>query len=110
MRYIPHTEQDIRQMLTGIGVKNIDELFDSIPDSLRLNNKLLDLPPSLPESELTEHLKRLQKRNTTSENGSVFLGAGAYHHFSPILIDHLVSRGEFATSYTPYQPEDSQGT
>ena len=110
MRYIPHTEQDIRQMLTDIGLKKIDELFDSIPDSLRLNNKLLDLPPSLPESELTEHLKQLQKRNTTSENGSVFLGAGAYRHFSPILIDHLVSRGEFATSYTPYQPEVSQGT
>jgi len=110
MRYIPHTEQDIRQMLADIGVKKIDELFDSIPDSLRLNNKLLDLPPSLPESELTEHLKQLQKRNTTSENGSVFLGAGAYRHFSPILIDHLVSRGEFATSYTPYQPEVSQGT
>ena len=97
-------------MLADIGVKKIDELFDSIPDSLRLNNKLLDLPPSLPESELTEHLKQLQKRNTTSENGSVFLGAGAYRHFSPILIDHLVSRGEFATSYTPYQPEVSQGT
>ena len=110
MRFIPHTEQDIRQMLADIGVKNIDELFDSIPGSLRLNNKLLDLPPSLPESELTEHLNELQKRNTTSENGSVFLGAGAYRHFSPVLIDHLVSRGEFATSYTPYQPEVSQGT
>jgi len=110
MRYIPHTEQDIRQMLADIGLKKIDELFDSIPDSLRLNNKLLDLPPSLPESELTEHLKRLQKRNITSENGSVFLGAGAYRHFSPILIDYLISRGEFATSYTPYQPEVSQGT
>ncbi len=110
MRYIPHTEQDIKQMLAEIGVENVDELFDSIPESLRLKNKLLELPPSLPESELTSYLKRLQKRNTTSENGSVFLGAGAYHHFSPILIDHLISRGEFATSYTPYQPEVSQGT
>ena len=110
MRYIPHTEQDIRQMLADIGVKKIDELFDSIPDSLRLNNKFLDLPPSLAECELTEYFKRLQKKNTTSENGSVFLGAGAYHHFTPIVIDHLISRGEFATSYTPYQPEVSQGT
>ena len=110
MRYIPHTEQDIKQMLAEIGVKNVDELFDSIPESLRLQNKLLELPPSLPESELTEYLKRLQKRNTTSENGSIFLGAGAYQHFAPILIDHLISRGEFATSYTPYQPEVSQGT
>ena len=110
MRYIPHTEQDIKQMLAEIGVKNIDELFDSIPESLRLNNELLALPASLPESELTEYLKGLQKRNTTSEDESIFLGAGAYRHFSPILIDHLISRGEFATSYTPYQPEVSQGT
>ena len=110
MRYIPHTEQDIKQMLSDIGVKNIEQLFDSIPKSLRLKNKLLELPPSLPENELTQYLKGLQKRNTTSENGSIFLGAGAYHHFSPILIDHLISRGEFATSYTPYQPEVSQGT
>ena len=110
MRYIPHTEQDIKQMLAEIGVKNIDELFDSIPESLRLDNELLALPPSLPESELTEYLKRLQKKNTTSEDESIFLGAGAYRHFSPILIDHLISRGEFATSYTPYQPEVSQGT
>ena len=110
MRYIPHTEQDVKQMLAEIGVKNIDELFDSIPESLRLNNELLALPPSLPESELTEYLKRLQKNNTTSEDESIFLGAGAYRHFSPILIDHLISRGEFATSYTPYQPEVSQGT
>ena len=110
MRYIPHTEQDVKQMLAEIGVKNIDELFDSIPESLRLNNELLDLPPSLPESELTQYLKRLQKRNTTSEDESIFLGAGAYRHFSPILIDHLISRGEFATSYTPYQSEVSQGT
>ena len=110
MRYIPHTEQDIRQMLADIGVKNVEQLFDSIPESLRLQNKLLELPPSLPENELTQYMKGLQKRNTTSENGSIFLGAGAYHHFSPILIDHLISRGEFATSYTPYQPEVSQGT
>jgi len=110
MRYIPHTEQDIKQMLSDIGVKNIEQLFDSIPKSLRLQNKLLELPPSLPENELIQYLKGLQKRNTTSENGSIFLGAGAYHHFSPILIDHLISRGEFATSYTPYQPEVSQGT
>ena len=110
MRYIPHTEQDIKQMLTDIGVQNVDELFESIPESLRLQNKILDLPPSLPENELTQYFKELQKRNTTSENGSIFLGAGAYNHFAPILIDHLISRGEFATSYTPYQPEVSQGT
>ncbi|MEO2043720.1 MAG: glycine dehydrogenase, partial [Nitrospinaceae bacterium] len=88
MRYIPHTEQDIRQMLAEIGVQNVDELFDSIPDSLRLGDTLLGLPESLSESDLTHYLKRLQKKNATAEDFSVFLGAGAYRHFSPILIDH----------------------
>ena len=110
MRYIPHTDKDIRLMLAEIGVQNIDALFESIPDSLKSGNTLLDLPESLSESDLTEYLKRLQKNNTTAENYSIFLGAGAYRHFSPVLIDHLISRGEFATSYTPYQPEVSQGT
>ncbi len=110
MRYIPHTEQDIRLMLAEIGVRNIDALFDSIPDSLKLGDTLLGLPESLSESELTGYLKRLQKKNATAEDHSIFLGAGAYHHFSPVLIDHLISRGEFSTSYTPYQPEVSQGT
>ncbi len=110
MRYIPHTEQDIRLMLAEIGVQNIDELFDSIPDSLQLGDSLLGLPESLSESELTGYMKRLQKKNATAENHSIFLGAGAYHHFSPVLMDHLILRGEFSTSYTPYQPEVSQGT
>ena len=110
MRYIPHTEKDIRLMLAEIGVQNIDALFESIPDSLKLGDNLLALPESLSESDLTKYLKQLQKNNTTIESHSVFLGAGAYRHFSPVLIDHLISRGEFATSYTPYQPEVSQGT
>jgi glycine dehydrogenase subunit 1 len=110
MRYIPHTEKDIRDMLAKIGVKNIDQLFDSIPEELRLGEKRLDLPSSLAESELTAFLGRAQKRNVNAEDVSLFLGAGAYRHFSPALIDHLISRGEFSTSYTPYQPEVSQGT
>ncbi len=110
MRYIPHTEKDIREMLAKIGVKDIEQLFDSIPDELRLGEKQLDLPKSRSESELTGFLARMQKRNINSEEVSLFLGAGAYRHFSPALIDHLISRGEFATSYTPYQPEVSQGT
>jgi glycine dehydrogenase subunit 1 len=110
MRYIPHTETDIRGMLAKIGVKNIEQLFDSIPDELRLREKPLDLPKSRSESELTAFLGRMQKRNANPEEVSLFMGAGAYRHFSPVLIDHLISRGEFATSYTPYQPEVSQGT
>ena len=97
-------------MLAEVGVQNIDALFESIPDSLKLGDNLLALPESLSESDLIKYLKELQKNNTTVESHSVFLGAGAYRHFSPVLIDHLISRGEFATSYTPYQPEVSQGT
>lgn len=110
MRYIPHTEKDIREMLAAIGVKNISDLFANIPENLRLGDKLLDLPKSLSETELTTLFGRMQKRNAGAEEMSLFLGAGSYRHFSPVLIDHLISRGEFATSYTPYQPEVSQGT
>ncbi len=110
MRYIPHTEQDIREMLAAIGVENIDELFTSIPPELRLQDQALDLPPALSETELTALLARYQKRNPDPEGTSVFLGAGAYRHFSPALVGSLIARGEFATSYTPYQPEVSQGT
>ncbi|MEE9259380.1 MAG: aminomethyl-transferring glycine dehydrogenase subunit GcvPA, partial [Nitrospinaceae bacterium] len=110
MRYIPHTQQDIRQMLAKIGVKDVDALFDSIPEELRIGGKPLDLPPALSESELVAAMRRMQKRNPDSEDVSVFLGAGAYSHFSPALISSLILRGEFATSYTPYQPEVSQGT
>lgn len=110
MRYIPHTEKDIREMLAKIGVTNIDELFESIPKELRVGDKPLDLPKTLSESELTSFLGNMQKRNANAEEATLFMGAGAYRHFSPALIDHLISRGEFATSYTPYQPEVSQGT
>ena len=110
MRYIPHTEKDIREMLAKIGVNNIEELFQSVPEELRLGDKPLDLPKSLSESELTSFLGRMQKRNANAEEASLFMGAGAYRHFSPALIDHLILRGEFSTSYTPYQPEVSQGT
>jgi glycine cleavage system P protein (glycine dehydrogenase) subunit 1 len=110
MRYIPHTEKDLREMLAKIGVANIEELFQSIPEELRLGNTSLGLPKHLAESELTSFLGNMQKRNANAEEATLFMGAGAYRHFSPALIDHLISRGEFSTSYTPYQPEVSQGT
>jgi len=110
MRFIPHTEQDIREMLATIGVRNIDELFDGIPADLRLGNKALKLPLALSESEIITALRQRQKCNPDSEEISTFLGAGAYRHYSPVLIESLVQRGEFSTSYTPYQPEVSQGT
>ncbi len=109
MRYIPHTQTDIREMLSAIGIQKVDELFHSIPEALRLEAPL-NLPPALPEADLTQVLNQLGNRNVNPEECAVFLGAGAYRHFTPSLVNHLISRGEFLTSYTPYQPEVSQGT
>ncbi len=109
MRYIPHTETDIREMLAAIGIREVDELFHSIPEALLLEAPL-NLPAALPEADLSQVLNQLGKRNANPEECAVFLGAGAYRHFTPSLVNHLISRGEFLTSYTPYQPEVSQGT
>src|SRR3990167_4790904 len=109
MRYLPHTEQDIKEMLAKIGIKEISDLFNSIPSALRLE-KPLNLPASLSESELVQTLQRMGKHNPDHEEYTQFLGGGSYSHFSPTLINHLLLRREFFTSYTPYQPEVSQGT
>ncbi len=109
MRYIPHTETDIQEMLSAIGIKEIGELFHSIPEALRLEAPL-NLPPALPEADLTQAMGQLARRNVNLEECAVFLGAGAYRHFTPSIVNHLLLRGEFLTSYTPYQPEVSQGT
>ncbi|MCZ6513780.1 MAG: aminomethyl-transferring glycine dehydrogenase subunit GcvPA, partial [Nitrospinae bacterium] len=109
MRYIPHTPADIRDMLSAIGIKELEELFHSIPEALRLEAPL-NLPAALPEADLVQTLNRLGQRNLNAEECAVFLGAGAYRHFTPTLVNHLLLRGEFLTSYTPYQPEVSQGT
>jgi len=103
-RYIPHTEEDIQIMLEVVGVKKIEDLFEMIPKEYRLS-KPLNLPESLSEPDLLRHLQGLQ-----SPAYSSFLGAGAYHHFIPSVIPALISRSEFYTAYTPYQPEISQGT
>ena len=110
MRFIPHTEQDIREMLETIGAQNVDQLFAGIPDNLQLGNKHLDLPPALSEIEVISALRQIQMRNPDPEETSSFLGAGAYRHYSPAVIASLIQRGEFSTSYTPYQAEVSQGT
>ena len=109
MRYIPHTEEDIRQMLAGIGVNTVDDLFSEVPSDLRLNRDL-DLPEALSESELLRNLQELASVNATADTHLSFLGGGAYNHFIPAVIDQLISRSEFYTAYTPYQPEISQGT
>jgi len=94
-------------MLAAIGAESIDELFEQIPDDLRLD-RLLDLPGPLTEMELQAEISRQAARNVTDR--ACFLGGGAYDHFIPAVVDEITSRGEFYTAYTPYQPEASQGS
>jgi glycine dehydrogenase subunit 1 len=108
VRYLPHSEDDIRRMLTKIGVDSVDELFEQIPEALRFEGEL-NLPEPLSEPELMTHLYELAGAAPAGCRIS-FLGAGAYaHHLSPV-VDQLLMRSEFYTAYTPYQPEVSQGT
>lgn len=109
MPYIPHIEQDIKEMLQVVGAGSVDDLFKVIPEGLRLK-KLLDLPPGLSEQELAAEMKRLSSRNSTVDDHISFIGAGAYNHYIPSVVNHTLLRSEFYTSYTPYQPEISQGT
>lgn len=108
-RYLPHTSADLEKMCETVGVGSINELFQSIPEHLRLRQNL-DLPSPLSEIELLGHLQSLSEKNRTVEQYTSFLGAGAYKHTVPAAVGALVSRGEFKTSYTPYQPELAQGT
>jgi glycine dehydrogenase subunit 1 len=109
MRYLPLTEEDRRAMLGVIGAKSVDELFGDIPASLRLTSPL-DLPKGLGEIEIERELAALAAKNMEAGSVPSFLGAGAYRHHVPAAVDYLVQRGEFLTSYTPYQPEIAQGT
>lgn len=108
MAYLFNTPEDVRDMLAAIGAASIDELFDCIPKPLRLDRPL-DIPPAMSELELTGRMQELADRNYGVSSSQCFLGGGAYDHFVPAVVDHLASRGEFYTSYTPYQPEVSQG-
>jgi glycine dehydrogenase subunit 1 len=109
MRYIPHTAEDVRQMLETVGVDDVEALFEGVPAGVRLNRPLA-LPAAAAESELLRELGRLAARNATAASHLSFLGGGAYNHFIPAVVDQLISRSEFYTAYTPYQPEISQGT
>ncbi len=109
MRYIPSSQEDIRKMLMDIGVESLDDLFQSIPNEYQFHGKF-SFPAALSEQELDQHLWELASRNNNLIDFASFLGGGAYHHYVPALVDALISRGEFLTSYTPYQPEISQGT
>ncbi len=109
MSYIPCTEDDKREMLRTIGADSIEALFQDVPDAVRLRRPL-DLPAPLSEPELLAEMERLAGENRSLDRNICFLGAGAYDHFVPTAIDALISRQEFLTAYTPYQPEISQGT
>lgn len=106
--YLPATVADRERMLRVIGVSSVDELFEDIPAEHR--RPRLDLPPPLSEPELVRELTALAAKNRTAGELACFRGGGAYRHFIPAIVPAIVSRGEFATSYTPYQPEVSQGT
>src|SRR6478672_4647058 len=108
MPYFYNTPDDIAAMLQAIGVSSMDELFAGVPAELRLK-RALELSPALSEMELTQHLQSLAARNAHIGKKVCFLGGGAYDHFVPAIVDAIASRGEFYTSYTPYQPEVSQG-
>jgi glycine dehydrogenase subunit 1 len=107
--YIPNTLEDEKVMLKSIGAESIQELFYDIPDDLKLNRKL-NINSSMSELEVQKHVRNLSNKNRSTEELICFLGAGAYDHYIPAIVKHLASRSEFYTSYTPYQPEISQGT
>jgi Glycine cleavage system protein P (pyridoxal-binding), N-terminal domain len=108
-RYISNASQDVSEMLGVIGVDSIDRLFDTIPDDVKLKD-LLDIPGPWSEIESRRWFRALAAKNMSAVDHVSFLGGGAYLHYQPACIDQLLLRGEFLTSYTPYQPEVSQGT
>jgi glycine dehydrogenase subunit 1 len=107
MPYLPHTDQEIASMLEAVGARDMDALFDAIPESLRRPG--LDLADPMTDMELERHMAGLAG-STSPENPLSFMGAGSYEHYVPAVVNHLASRSEFYTAYTPYQPEISQGT
>ena len=105
-KYIPHTEEDVQKMLEVIGVESIDDLYSDVPSEVIFKEEY-DIPEKMSEVELRRHFEELGKKN---KNLTIFAGGGAYDHYSPSTVAHILSRSEFYTAYTPYQPEISQGT
>ena len=108
MRYIPNSPEERDEMLAVVGLSNAKDLFRSIPENVQLN-RALNVTDPLAEPEVIAAMERMAAKNTASTKPS-FLGAGVYSHYSPTIVDHLIQRSEFFTSYTPYQPEIAQGT
>ncbi|MBV8132295.1 MAG: aminomethyl-transferring glycine dehydrogenase subunit GcvPA [Alphaproteobacteria bacterium] len=109
MRYLPLTDPDRREMLAAIGVDSIDALFADVPRAARLDGPV-DLPRAMGEIEVERAISGMASRNVAAGSVPFFIGGGAYRHHIPAAVDHLIQRGEFLTSYTPYQPELAQGT
>lgn len=107
-RYLPMTEEDKKSMLETIGVSSVDDLFSDIPESVRFKGEY-NIKPAKSETALMKELSKLADRNADLRRNTSFLGAGVYDHYMPVIVDHVISRSEFYTAYTPYQPEISQG-
>lgn len=107
-RYLPMTEQDKKEMIDTIGVSSIDELFSDIPEKVRFKGEL-NIKAAKSETALMKELYKLADQNADLKRNVSFLGAGIYDHYIPVIVDHVISRSEFYTAYTPYQPEISQG-
>lgn len=110
MRYLALTEQDRKEMLAAIGATSVDQLYDSVPSEFLLKKPIANLPNHRGELEVENILNSYANKNRAASAGPFFLGAGCYKHQIPASVDHLIQRSEFLTSYTPYQPEISQGT
>ncbi|WP_322509096.1 aminomethyl-transferring glycine dehydrogenase subunit GcvPA [Anaerolinea sp.] len=106
--FVPNADPDRKAMLKTIGVERIEDLFTDVPEGYRFPK--LNLPEALSEMEAYAHLSELAQANSSVRDLTCFLGAGAYHHYIPAVVDAIIQRGEFLTAYTPYQPEVSQGT
>src|SRR3954449_7387337 len=110
MRYLPLSDADRSEMLRVVGASSIDELFRDVPEALRLKGPIEGLPPHASELAVERHMTALSRKNMVAGEVPFFLGCGAYRHHIPASADHIIQRGEFLTSYTPYQPEIAQGT
>src|SRR6056297_3079809 len=109
MNYLPATESEKTRMLEAVGLENMDQLFSDIPDAIKMDRPL-NLPEGMSEYELKRLIRSFSRQNQNMDEVISFLGAGAYDHYMPALVDHMLSRSEWYTAYTPYQPEISQGT
>jgi glycine dehydrogenase subunit 1 len=110
VRYLPLNDGDRSEMLRTVGAATVDELFRDVPEDLRLKGPIAGLPLHQPEMAVERHMTALSRQNLVAGEAPFFLGCGAYRHHVPASVDHLIQRGEFLTSYTPYQPEIAQGT